>query len=137
MGVLTLSMLRGWDPLALATAGQQVATTSASVDDGLRAITTAMDDVADGWSGLGHDAATTHTGRVTTAGNRTSTALVGLADLLTSAATDLAAVRGTPSTWSRPPGRRASSYSTTAAPKHRRSRPRSSPCKRSTTSKAG
>lgn len=53
-----------------------------------------MDDVADGWSGLGHDAATTHTGRVTTAGNRTSTALVGLADLLTSSATDLAAVRG-------------------------------------------
>ena len=94
MGVLTLSMLRGWDPLALATAGQQVANASASVDDGLRAITTAMDDVADGWSGLGHDAATTHTGRVTTAGNRTSTALVGLADLLTSAATDLAAVRG-------------------------------------------
>ena len=132
MGVLTWPMLRGWDPLALATAGQQVATTSASVDDGLRATTKAMDDVAAGWSGLGFDAATTHTGRVTTAGNRTSTALVGLADLLTSQRS-----AATPSTWSRPPGRRASSYSTTAAPKHPRSRPRSSPCKRSTTSKAG
>lgn len=93
MGLLTLPTLRGWNPLALAAAGQQVATTSASVDDGLRATTRAMDDVAAGWSGLGYDAATTRMGTVTTAGNRTSTALVGLADTLTSAATDLAAVR--------------------------------------------
>lgn len=93
MGTLSLLALQSWDPATLNAAGDQVAATSATLDQGLRTVSTAVSTVQDSWSGQGADAAVAQAGRITTAGNRASTALVTLADVLSSASADLASLR--------------------------------------------
>lgn len=90
---LTLPVLRSWQPGALASAGQEVATTSATVDDHLQTMTRSMDAAQESWAGDTADAALGHTERVVTAGHRTATALVSLADVLVSAATELSSAQ--------------------------------------------
>lgn len=89
MAGLTLPVLREWQPSVLSTAGQSVASASTSMDDHLLSMRRAMDSAQDGWSGQTADAALGRTDRVLTAGNRTSTAMVTLSDVLASAATAL------------------------------------------------
>lgn len=66
-----------------------MATVSATLDEGLRAMTTAVLTVRDGGAGNGSDAAVAHADGLTVAGNHTCTALVSLADTVVAASGDL------------------------------------------------
>ncbi len=93
MGALTVAGVRRWYPSALTAAGAQVATTSTTVEEHLRSMTRSTQTVRERWRGEGADSAEERVARVRAAGERTTTALVTLADVLSSAAGDLAAAK--------------------------------------------
>ena len=90
---LTLPAVRAWQPGALMGAAQATTVTSSAVDDHMLDITRSMDTAVQGWQGDGAVAAYARIQRIVTAGNRTSTAMVTFADVLASAANQLAAAR--------------------------------------------